>query len=86
MYFSSAIAQNGHDFEFSEKEVNVKTLQSKFYFSRVSEKGGFYSRGMYIVRQDGQMGTMATDGVTMQVCPICAENLKKIENQQKTKK
>lgn len=86
MYFSSAIAQNGHDFEFSGKDVKVNTLQSKFYFDRVAEKGGFYSKGMFIVRHDGQTGTVATDGVTMQVCPICAENLQKIENQQKIKK
>ncbi len=86
MYFSTAISQHGHDFEFVDAPVNVNPIQSKFKFVRLNEKAGFYTTGMYIINHNEITGQIAYDGETMKECPICGEKLKKIEAQQKKKK
>lgn len=80
-YFASHIASLGHDFEFADKELWVHNLQSHFHFTRIEEKGGFYSDRLYLVKHDSKTGLVAKDGFTLAVCPICAENLKTLESQ-----
>ncbi len=86
MYFATAVSTNGHDFEFAEQPVKVGTLQSKFYFTRLAEKGGFYSQGLFLTNHNAQTGLTATDGVSMQICPICAENLENEAKKNSNKK
>lgn len=85
-YFSTAISTKGHDFEFSAGPVQANTIQTKFSFTRMGEKSGFYSTGLYLISHDDKIGQTAVDGLTMKVCPICNENIKKYEAQQKKKK
>lgn len=85
MYFSKAISTQGHDFEFAKDPVSASTLQTKFNFTRLGEKSGFYSTGLYLINHNDKVGMIAIDGLTMQMCPICSEIMKKYEAQQKKK-
>ena len=76
MYFATSISKNGHDFEF-RPAVEVNTLQSKFNFSRIAEKGGFCTSSMYLVNHNEKTGLTAVDGTNMQMCPNCAKKLEK---------
>lgn len=82
MYFATAISKNGHDFEF-RPDVALNTLQSKYHFTRMAEKGGFYSTSMNLVNHNEKTGLTAIDGSTLQMCPICAKELEKRENKKK---
>lgn len=84
-YFASAIAALGHDFEFSDKKIEVNTLQSKFYFTRMAEKGGFYSTGIFLTNHNDQTGQTAVNGMTMEMCPICKSNMEKLMLKNKKK-
>lgn len=85
-YFSSAIAALGHDFEFSDQKIEVNTLQSKFYFTRMAEKGGFYSTGIFMTNHNEHTGLTAVNGMTMEMCPICKSNMEKLLLKSKNKK
>lgn len=85
-YFASAIAKLGHDFEFSDKSIDVNTLQSKFYFTRMAEKGGFYSTGIFLTNHNEDTGLTAINGITMEMCPICKKNMERLTAKNKKKK
>ncbi len=86
MYFFTAVSTHGHDFEFSNEPIAPNLLQSKFNFVRLGEKSGFYTNGIYLTNHNERTGLTAYDGLTMQMCPICSEVVKSIEEQQKRKK
>jgi ABC-type branched-subunit amino acid transport system substrate-binding protein len=49
LYFLSALARYGRDFERNLPSHNIKTLQSHFLFERISPQGGFVNNGLFLL-------------------------------------
>jgi len=49
-YFISTLARYGKDFEYCPESVDVEPVQFNFSFTRVSNWGGFYNEGLFLIK------------------------------------
>lgn len=52
LYFLFLIQKHGKNFLQCINQNNVQTLSTKFYFEKISKKGGYENKGIFIVRHD----------------------------------
>ncbi|MFO8001243.1 MAG: LysM peptidoglycan-binding domain-containing protein [Marinilabilia sp.] len=51
-YFIASLAQNGKNFESCPEPVDIQPVQFNFSFSRISNWGGFYNEGLFLLKFD----------------------------------
>ncbi|HBX46050.1 LysM peptidoglycan-binding domain-containing protein [Limibacterium fermenti] len=61
LFFLTALARYGVNFEQSVDQIRVNTLQFPFYFERVNNWGGFINTGLYLIHYDTSNSITKTD-------------------------
>jgi hypothetical protein len=59
LYFGKAVAEYGKNFEGRINEVKANTIQSDFYFTRLSAESGLYNHDVTLIENNSVSGHKA---------------------------